>query len=162
VAKSNVYQRGPARVSFNMTPMIDCTFQLIIFFLLATQIASADFVQMKLPRPEGAGVEEIDAKKAIVNVVPYSERRIRANEALVGKAMGYQVRTTKIEKGDIERLVRELLRARRASPKPEDFIVEIRADQALHYSEIEPVLQALQQAALSKMHITARQALRGE
>ena len=162
MAKSNVYQRGQAQVNFNMTPMIDCTFQLIIFFLLATQIASADFVQMKLPRPEGPGVEEIDAQKAIVNVVPYPERRVRANKALAGKAIGYQVRTIKIEKGNIERLIRELLRAQRTSGKPEDFVVEVRADRTIHYSEIEPVLQALQQASLSKMHITARQALRGD
>jgi len=42
---------------------------------------------------------------------------------------------------------------------PGAFTVELRADRGIHFQEIEPVLQALQQAKLGRMYITA---VRGE
>ena len=43
--------RGHAVIGINLTPMIDCTFQLIIFFILSTQLANRDLEKILLHRP---------------------------------------------------------------------------------------------------------------
>ncbi len=155
MAKSAVYKQGPAQMAVNMTPMIDCVFQLLIFFMLTTQMASKDFPNIELPRPAHPQVKDYkETSRAIVNVIPYSAAEIRKDESLMGMAMAYTI------KGQVlnpEELVSALLNAQRTCQKPEEFVVEIRADKRVQYSEIEPVLQALKDAELSKMHITAMQ-----
>jgi biopolymer transport protein ExbD len=42
---------GGGSMDINMTPMIDCTFQLIIFFILTAQIASEEVAKVAVPEP---------------------------------------------------------------------------------------------------------------
>jgi len=154
--ESKVYtHRGESRVQFNMTPMIDVTFQLIIFFMLTTQIASAEFVQMKLPKPFKSVAKEIKENKAIINVVPYPEKDIAADESKLGLAQRYQVGGERIELHNLEKLVGLLKAKKAASPDPKHFSVEVRADLRIHYSQIQPILRALQEARMERMRITA-------
>ena len=156
MAKSQVYKRGRASVSFNMTPMIDCTFQLIIFFMLTTQTASADFVRLNVPKPDYSQARKPDeSNRAMVNVVPYSPMEIEQNPALLGLAKEYRVGVIVIRKGDTEKLIHVLKAARKRCPDPKKFAVEIRADKQIRYNQIEPILAALEEAKLSKMYITA-------
>lgn len=167
--KSKVYQQGRGRIAFNMTPMIDCTFLLIIFFMLATQLASENYVQMKLPDPDNNVAKEYEGlDKVIVNVVPYSDREISEKPSLAGAAKAYKLSVSAFGKQDIDKLVRRLTQERRereqgtkAAGKTGDFVVELRADRSVHYTEIEPVLQALQRARLGSMYITAEQRRHG-
>ncbi len=156
MAKSGVHKSGPAEMTVNMTPMIDCVFQLLIFFMLTTQMASADFVNMKVPKPDLSQAKKPqEGNKAVVNVEPFTEEEIIANSAKKGLAKQYGMGSLKIEVGNIEKLVRELDKARRTSENPKEFVVELRADKSIRYDQIEPVLQAMQQAELGKMFITA-------
>ena len=43
---STVYRRGPAAIEANLTPMIDMTFLLIVFFVLVSQISELEVVEM--------------------------------------------------------------------------------------------------------------------
>lgn len=43
--------KGGAALNINLTPMIDCTMLLVIFFLLTTEIASSNFIELDLPQP---------------------------------------------------------------------------------------------------------------
>lgn len=139
-----------------MTPMIDCTFQLIIFFMLTTQTASADFVRLNVPKPDFSQARKPDeSNRAMINVVPYSPIEIRRNRALLGVAKEYRVGVTSIRRGDTEKLIRVLKAARKRCPDPKKFVVEIRADKRIRYNQVEPVLSALEEAKLSKMYITA-------
>lgn len=162
MARSTIYRSGRAQLTFNMTPMIDCTFQLIIFFMLTTQMASADYVTMKLPDPDTSVARTYEVNRVIVNIVPYSSGRVSREPALRGAALEYRLGIYRVEKANVGKLVRELLRVQRESPRPEDFVVELRADRSISYSEIEPVLLALQEAELGRMHITALRELRGD
>ncbi|HLF92489.1 MAG TPA: biopolymer transporter ExbD [Planctomycetota bacterium] len=58
---------------FDMTPMIDCTFQLIIFFILVTDMSRVQTEAMTLPTARG-----VDPKEAglVVNVMPDGKIRI--------------------------------------------------------------------------------------
>ncbi|MHC4717901.1 MAG: ExbD/TolR family protein [Planctomycetota bacterium] len=164
MAKSSVYGKGKAEVSFNMTPMIDCTFLLIIFFMLTTQIASKDFVRMRLPEPKDSVAKEMKTDRAIINVVPYSDDEEKADDGKNrGKAKRYQIGQENVALNDMATLMKLLKKARgRIEPpaKRKEFAVEIRADEGICYSQIQPILSALQQAEMENMHITAMVRLR--
>lgn len=156
MAKSRAGKTGPADISFNMTPMIDCVFQLLIFFMLTTQMASADFVNMKVPKPEWSQARKpVEANKAVVNVVPYSRSEIEEDSTRKGLAKEYKLGSLVIETNNVGKLVTELKKARRTSQDPKEFVVELRADKNIRYDRIEPVLRAMQEAELGKMYITA-------
>jgi biopolymer transport protein ExbD len=156
MAKSKVLKTGPADMSFNMTPMIDCVFQLLIFFMLTTQMASADFVNMKVPTPDDSQARKpVEGNKAVVNVVPYTQSEITKDSTRKGLAKEYKLGSLVIATNNMEKLVTELKKAKRTSKDPKEFVVELRADQSIRYDHIEPVLQAMQQAELGKMYITA-------
>ncbi len=158
MARQGVFGRTRATVGFNMTPMIDCTFQLILFFLLATQMLSADYVEMDLPEPHVNRSEQLDEpNKVIINVVPHDKQKVRNNPEYAGLAKCYQVKTVVIEKDNTQKLQALLLRARRDAQERRaqgDFVVEIRADREVHFKEILPVLRAVQGAEIEKMRIT--------
>ncbi len=119
-----------SEVGFNMTPMIDVVFQLIIFFLLSSHLAKQE-KQLPLPLPaaQSGVVEAADARPRLtVNVLAdgtllVANRPIQAEE-LVG-----------------------LLRERRAA-HGEELEVRIRADRAVLYQRVEPVLLACVQAGI--------------
>jgi len=119
-----------ADVGFNMTPMIDVVFQLIIFFLLSSHLAKQE-KQLPLPLPAARSglVEAADARPRLtVNVLAdgtllVANRPIRA-EDLVG-----------------------LLRERRAA-HGEELEVRIRADRSVLYRRVEPVMVACVQAGI--------------
>ena len=156
MAKSGVSKPGPADMAFNMTPMIDCVFQLLIFFMLTTQMASADFVNMKVPvLNDSQAKKPVEENKAVVNVVPYTQSEIKKDSTKKGRAREYKLGSLVIATNNMEKLVTELKKVQRNSKDPKEFVIELRADQSIRYNHIEPVLQAMQEAELGKMYITA-------
>ena len=149
---------GSGDVSFNMTPMIDCTFQLIIFFILTSQMASESLTKLDLPRPlrsQAIPSEQIDSPgKVIVNVLSAVGEGTDENPALIGKASRYQIGGLKIERGDVETLYQSLAKLKQSSGAKE-FCVEIRADHRVNFSEVQPVMLAAARAQILKMNITA-------
>jgi biopolymer transport protein ExbD len=70
--------RKPREVSegaeVDLTPMIDVTFQLIIFFMVVTQITSQDNVSLRLPDAVAANEEDPNAKKIFtVHIAPVNQ-----------------------------------------------------------------------------------------
>src|SRR5262245_50704814 len=115
--------RKPAGdVGFNMTPMIDVVFQLIIFFLLSSHLARQE-TQLKLPLPaadSGLAVDAAARPVVTVNVLAdgtllAANRQITASELL------------------------PLLAERRAAHGG-NLEVRIRADRDVPYPRVSPVL----------------------
>lgn len=155
MAKESIYRHSRTVVGFNITPMIDCTFQLIIFFMLVTQMVSADYVQMELPRPHENTADKLEGpNKVIINVAPYPPKAIAQDQSLKGWCKEYSVGLDKISKGNLKKLESIIINTYRKSPNPEQFVVELRADRDIHYSELVPVLQTVRDAKLQKMRIT--------
>lgn len=157
---STAGKRGRADIGFNMTPMIDCTFQLIIFFMLTTQAASEDYVRMKLPRPPDVPQEKADKNPktvhVVVNVVPYSDREIAADRTgtLKGEPQFFKLRGRKYGLEDLGELVTDLKIIKQdADSEDKEVIVELRADRRIAYGHIEPVLDALKQAKIGQMDL---------
>jgi biopolymer transport protein ExbD len=127
--------RVPARtisseVGFNMTPMIDVVFQLIIFFLLSSHLARQE-KQLPLPLPAAAS-----GKPEAADNRPRLTVNVLADGTLLVASQPIA----------LEHLV-SLLRERRAT-HGEELEVRIRGDRSVLYSRIEPVLLCCVQAGI--------------
>ncbi len=156
--KSLIYKRpaGGSDLSFNMTPLIDCTFQLIIFFILTSQMASQAIVKLQLPRPlesQARSAEEMSVNRVIVNVLSIDPNGDKPDPRLAGQALRYQIDGVHIDIGDRRTLV-EMFTARAAAAEDE-FFVEIRADARVNFGDVEPIMLAAAEARISMMNITA-------
>lgn len=153
--------RGSA-LSINLTPMIDCTMLLVIFFLLTTQIASPDMVSMKLPRPtHSISRERSDTNRAVVNVVPYTDVEIANGQGTREKAFDYRIGNDRYSKSELNRMMLRLKELKKLSEKPEEFMVQIRADEQLEFTEVEPIFQMLMQTQIKKVQLAAMRNIGG-
>ncbi|MBN1554128.1 MAG: biopolymer transporter ExbD [Phycisphaerae bacterium] len=155
---------GNAAGEVNMTPMIDCTFQLIIFFILTAQMASEQ-AKVLVPEPkvsQAISEEEgtITPGRVTVNVVSKcGDKEDNRDSITATQAKHYQVGAEIISLEDIPRLVQilteQLSMAMQRGIQEKDFYVEIRGDKDIAFSGIEPVLHAAAAAKIKKMSITA-------
>jgi biopolymer transport protein ExbD len=123
-------QRGS--LEFNMTPMIDVTFQLIIFFLVSNRMAREE-TQVALDLPAArAGVEDVDeaTRKVTVNVTRDGAWLV-AGRSLDDAGLG-------------EFLLEE-------HKKAEQVEVRIRCDRAVDYGRVKPILRRCLQADVWKV-----------
>ncbi|MEK7308051.1 MAG: biopolymer transporter ExbD, partial [Nitrospirota bacterium] len=75
MAKLRVELIEPA--TFDMTPMIDCVFQLIIFFMLATDMSQRELEALIPPKaPEAQSIPPEDTDRLILNIVHEDLKKI--------------------------------------------------------------------------------------
>jgi biopolymer transport protein ExbD len=134
--------RAPSNLSrgslgFNMTPMIDVVFLLIIFFLVSSHLARQE-TQLELDLPQattGEPTKEDNVRRVVVNVLPEAppERRI-------------QVGGQRISPGQLAELVR--YERSQAERQKELLEVRIRSDRHVPYRVIEPIMLACARAGV--------------
>ncbi len=112
------------RPAFDMTPMIDVTFQLIIFFMLVMDMSSAQVEKLRQPTARHA-VVVVDPDEVVVNVTSDGKLRV------AGKTLSDEA---------LETLLDAQRRSRRA-----DFPLLIRADRSARFEVIQKVM-AMSQA----------------
>ncbi len=127
--------RTPLRQSststqINMTPMIDVTFQLIIFFLLSSHLAQQE-TQLELELPTAAS-----GRQAADDARP----RLSVNVSSDGSVMLGSTATSPQEMSGRLRIERERL--------GDDLEVRMRADRAVPYGAVEPVLLSCAEAGI--------------
>ncbi|MHC4780470.1 MAG: ExbD/TolR family protein [Planctomycetota bacterium] len=70
--------REKREMEMNLTPMIDVVFQLIIFFMLVTEMAQADLEALTLPDASESAPDTGQVERIIVNILkPEDEGRCR-------------------------------------------------------------------------------------
>jgi len=171
MAKKSVYSSNePVQVEFNMTPMIDVTFQLILFFILVGQVASDALAKMIVPEPHESQAHEPDEFKQenrmIINVVSASESDAdlgSRNDPNARKVGFYQVDSDNVGTGvpglrTMEDKITQTL-AKLPADKKKTFFVEIRADKRLPFAAVYPVLEIAGRKGVPLMNITAIRAL---
>jgi biopolymer transport protein ExbD len=166
---------GAGQIDVNMTPMIDCTFQLIIFFILTAQMAAQEIAPVAVPEPfESMAINEVEgggklnemSNKVTVNIVgPYGDELKNRQPVDSGDAVFYQIGDKKIDIGDAPKLTtvmklhldrfKQAEQKKGKTPDSKNFFVEIRGDQDVDYASVAPVMQAAGDAGISKMNITA-------
>lgn len=129
-------------VGFNMTPMIDIVFLLIIFFLVSSHLASQE-VQLELdlpPAASGHAPEEDHLRQVVVNVLPQprEDRRIMVGGSLLtaeelSELIAYESRQSA---GQVE--------------------IRIRGDRTVPYRDVEPIMLACVRAGVWKVTFAVR------
>ena len=119
-----------SEVGFNMTPMIDIVFQLIIFFLVSSHLVKQE-AQLKLPLPaadSGQKIADDDKPHLTVNVL--------ADGTLL--FAGRQVAAAELAPRLSERI----------ADLGKDVEVRIRGDRAVAYRHVEPIMLACARAGI--------------
>ena len=167
MARTRVFEkRSSGEVEFNMTPMIDCTFQLIIFFILSTTVLSDALADLELHRPfesQADKSKELNElpNRIIVNVVSSAEDRFDRDSSESALARNYMIMGEDIEIGNRERLIHLIKQGAMAAREDnyDEFYVEVRADHRVSFGAVQGVLKAAGAAGIPrieiKMNITA-------
>ena len=137
-------QRRHRPVGFNMTPMIDVVFMLIIFFMLVSTFASVENVEMDLPDPyksQAAKVKLTD--RVVINCLP-------ASPSSPGSGAVYSIGPMRV--GSLEVLSGRLAAAKAATP---GLQVVLRADRRLPYSSVRNVMEVVARNRIEVMNIVA-------
>lgn len=137
---------GTALVEMDMTPMIDVTFQLIIFFMLAISFAEADQDQrIKLPLSELAKPPEGQLETPLT--VQLTDQRTII--------FGAQEVTLDRLKPLLE--VEWELLSRRRKTEPRDATIVLRGDRDAPVGEIQQVMRICQEVGFEQFILRARQ-----
>lgn len=161
MARSSKSQGG--LIDLNLTPMIDCVFQLILFFILTSQVASQLLAPVQLAHPlQSKAISEDDVEaphKVIVNVVSAEGDKDSSDPMVRGRASMYKINNKEFRTQpiDMDALTAELRTTREQSNVDEDtFFLEIRGDRKVHFAYFEPVMIAAGDAGIRKMNISAQ------
>ncbi|MDO4630221.1 MAG: biopolymer transporter ExbD [Planctomycetia bacterium] len=110
------------QAGFNMTPMIDVVFLLIIFFLVASHFSNQEnAVEVDLPKTTEGKEMEMDESPRLTVSMPTE------GEMYIGM------------KSVTESEIKEILRKEKARWK-DDFELRIRTYRKLPYAEVEPIM----------------------
>ncbi len=126
-----------ATVEANLTPLIDVSFLLVVFFVLVSRIGDAEQAALALPSvAAGSAVRAEEDARIVVNVLPGED----------GIAIGYTVaaRQFSATPEGIAALAERLAEAYRENPK---LSVRLRADRSTHFEWVEPAMRAVSTAA---------------
>jgi len=153
-------------MEMNLTPMIDCTFQLIIFFILTTRMTSEQLASLIPPDPVDSKAKEREGSEhktvVIVNVYnKYGDKEDQREGDFLEpmRATGYKIGQETIQIGEEARIT-EILKERKQrhlnkGGSEQDIYIEVRADKDIGYDQILPVMEAASQAVIGEMYMTA-------
>lgn len=137
-------QRGRFAVVFNMTPMIDMVFLLIIFFVLVNRFVAVENVQVELPDPYKSQAAEVKlSNRVVINCLPVSPS---------SPADGTMYIIGPIRVSSLAALSERLAAAKAASP---GLQVVLRADRRLPYSAVRGVMEVVARNQIALMNIVA-------
>lgn len=130
---SRVYKRGMAEIQANLTPMIDVSFLLIVFFVLVSHISDVEHVEMALPRPiDPASESPGEEQRVVINIMP----------GPLGDTSGYKM-GTRIYAPDpngIAAMTTKLTQMYESNP---GLDITLRADRGTHYKWVQSAIKAI-------------------
>lgn len=126
--------RRDGGLKFNLTPMIDVVFNLIIFFLAASHLArSESAADVELPEASTGGPEESELNRRLtVTILP--DGSFDVGGAFLALPQ-----------------VEQMIAGGREAAGSREFEVRIRTDRNVSYSRIEPLLLASARAGVTKI-----------
>jgi biopolymer transport protein ExbD len=114
--------RPRTRLAFNITPLIDIVFNIMIFFLVTAHFVRSQETDL-VDLPSATQVAEADAAPRRLVVTILADRTLR----VAGRDVELEEAQSLIVSG---------------AERPDEFEVQIRTDQDVPYSVIEPLLLA--------------------
>ena len=134
---SRIYQRGAARIEANLTPMIDMTFLLVVFFVLVSTISEVESVEMQLPEPNPtASTPPTDELRTVINIIPDAQ----------GEATGYRLNglDLPLDSAGVSEMKQRITELYVTNP---ELQINLRADRRTQHQYIAPVLKTVTEAA---------------
>ncbi len=145
---------APASMTLNLAPMVDVLMCLIVFFLLASKLVSAEHYPVNLPWAVAA--REVPSQelgdRVTINVRPAADGRADRVEYVVSDWDGQQIIERLLVPEDIEALLRA--RAGRAG-RGEELRCVVRAARDVQFQHVEMVLRACGRARIAKIVFAA-------
>jgi biopolymer transport protein ExbD len=119
-------------LQFNLTPLIDVVFNLVIFFMITSHfVQRQESEEVDLPTATQVADEPETPRRLVITVLPDETFRVG------GQAY---------DRGQVELLIRQ-----EASHQGEDFEVQIRGDRVVPYGVVEPILLACARNGITRV-----------
>ena len=139
-------------IKMDMTPMIDVVFQLIIFFMLVTDMSQQDLAELKLPYAETSQKDEMMKGRLTFNILKDGEIEIKRD------------RKGSMDTADTQNWVRGFLarEVAKGTPEPDgtsDRAILIRADKESEFKHVQKILRVCGEDGIRiyKIHLAAAQ-----
>ena len=147
----------------NMTPLIDVTFLLIIFFMVINNYIFEESVQMIVPELANPKVREFEQmNRVVINIAPihYSNEDRRNNHLdWSGEAQYVKIANLEFSIDQMDLVTSELISEAARRPKDDqgDSTLEVvlRCDAAMFYDAVQPVMAAISRAGIGKVHLVS-------
>jgi biopolymer transport protein ExbD len=124
---------------FSMTPLIDITFQLLMFFMIATDMANRQVEALTLPGASRAVIDPPQEPELVVNVM--QDGRIRIG----GRTFS-------------DKALEDLFETRAQRPRDRNAPVVIRADRSTAFEHLQKILMiASTHGQVTRIHLSAKQ-----
>ncbi len=139
-------------VKMDMTPMIDVVFQLIIFFMLVTDMSQQDLAELKLPYAQTAAKDELMKGRLTFNLLKDGEIEIKRDR----KGTMDDPNTQDWVRGFLQREVaKKPLEPDGTSDRP----ILIRADRETEFKHVQKILRVCGENGIRiyKIHLAAAQ-----
>jgi biopolymer transport protein ExbD len=128
-----------------MTPMIDVVFMLIIFFMLVSNFASVENLELDLPDPEHSQAARVKlTDRVVINCL------LRDTWSSTGARAVYSIGPMRV--GSLDELSDHLAAAKAATP---GLQVVLRADRRLPYSAVRQVMEVVARNQIEVMNVVA-------
>jgi biopolymer transport protein ExbD len=143
----NGFFERESAVSFNMTPVIDIVFQLIIFFALVFKFIEAENFPVTVPAGCEFAQSEVDSQRASATVSVAKTK---------GAKSDFAVGAEKIGGSDYQEITQNLARhidSRLKDLPAESRVVTLRIDKDIPYAEAQYALSAIAESAAADIRI---------
>jgi biopolymer transport protein ExbD len=146
--------KGENTLGFNLTPLIDVSFQLIIFFLLVSGIAGHESSPMRLPAVPEARLSNLpEHDRLFLNLLAKEDHSGQA-----ARLESVQIGLESFAPHQREEMVRTLERARLENPS---LHVLLRSPANLSFAQVSPILAVARDAGIERLAVVATESLRG-
>lgn len=140
-----IRHRSQPSITFNVTPMIDIVFLLIIFFILVSRFADAEQAPMNLPGPENSQAKNLRmTDRVIINV-----QLAKPDDPNLGDVI-YRIGPAPAE--SLASIAERLALHKQYNPKVK---VIIRADRLVRYGVVREVMELAAEQGIEVMNIAA-------
>ena len=134
--------QGNEDIELNMTPMIDVVFNLIIFFMIVTDMSQKELEDLVLPDSKSSVEDKAEEQdlRVIVNITKSDKATyLQTREVdLKVKGVEYDLKALKSHLYKMAELKRDLTH----DAKPSEVFVLIRCDRDIAWREVQWVMQA--------------------
>jgi biopolymer transport protein ExbD len=134
----------PEEVDMDLTPMIDVVFQLIIFFVLVTEMAQAELEVLTLPTASEAVPDKaVEKGRLILNVTVNGDIKFR------GQTLNQQSLYKRLK-------LEAALKKDKDNPQLSGRAVLIRGDINAEYKKIQVIMQECAKVGIWKLELAAQ------